>query len=380
MDKSEYLERIQGIAASMARAGFSGTLLSAEANVDYYCGFRHHAPWSLFARPYLLLINADARAALVTHSFLASEMERSAAVEDIRSYTRSGHAPVALVVEVMRELGMDRGRIGAELGYEQRLGMSWEDLHSLSEALSQVMFCDVSDQLWRQRMIKSPAELALLRQAVAITDHAFQACFAAARPGVSEKEIARVAAETMIHHGADRPGFVLVVSGIENYRRLSGKPTERQLQRGDMLWIDMGAVYQGYWADFCRAAVIGKPTSTQIDLHDTLLEVNQQCLDAVRIGQPVSRVAQTAESAFAARGVEASIGKGRIGHGIGLMATEPPHVALYEQTLMQEGLVFTIEPRVVNDAGIFNCEEELVVCFQGPELLTTAPRELTVID
>jgi Xaa-Pro aminopeptidase len=74
------------------------------------------------------------------------------------------------------------------------------------------------------------------------------------------------------------------------------------------------------------------------------------------------------------------LGKGRVGHGMGLMSTEPPHVALYEETVCEEGLAFTIEPRITNQNGVFNCEELLVVTKTGVEVLTTSPRNITYIN
>ena len=75
--------------------------------------------------------------------------------------------------------------------------------------------------------------------------------------------------------------------------------------------------------------------------------------------------------------MEVEVGAGRIGHGMGLMSTEPPHVAHYDATIMTPGLVFTIEPRFVNEHGIFNCEELVLVTERGGELLTTMARSLS---
>ena len=121
----------------------------------------------------------------------------------------------------------------------------------------------------------------------------------------------------MMHEGADRPGFIVATSGTENHRVLSGKPTDRPLTPGDMLWLDMSAVYRGYWSDFCRAAVNGEPTPAQLDAQRAILSVNQACLGAVRVGEPVKRVAQAAEDAFAGLGMNVKVGDGRIGHGMG---------------------------------------------------------------
>jgi Xaa-Pro aminopeptidase len=376
IEADEYLQRISRLATLAREAGLNGVVLGAESNVDYFSGFRHHAPWTLFARPFFEVISADGRATLVAHSFLVPEMERTSAIRDIRAYTRSGSAAIGPLADAIRALGMETGRVGAELGYEQRLGVSWEDFGLLQEVLPRASFVDASSLLWRLRMIKSPAEQTLLRRSAEVTRQAFEACFAAACPGVTEREIGRIAAETMIRQGAERPGFVLIASGAENYRCLSGKPTDRRLERGDMLWIDMGAVWEGYWSDFCRAGIIGRPTTEQRDSQKAILEVNQACIEAVKVGEPVKRVAQAAQAAFTRLGYDVRIGDGRIGHGMGLMSTEPPHTALYEDTIMENGLAFTIEPRFVTAAGVFNCEELVLVTPDGADLLTTAPRDL----
>jgi Xaa-Pro aminopeptidase len=380
IEKRDYLERISKVAARMRQADLDGILLTAESNIDYFSGFRHHAPWTLFARPFFQVISADGRSALLTHTFLEPEMRRTSAVSDVRTFAHSGDAPVDQLRSIMVELGIKSGKIGMELGYEQRLGINILDFRRLESELTAMEIVDASMLLWSLRMIKSPVEIAMMRKSAAVTAAAFKAAFAAAKPGMSEIEVCRTAADTMILEGAERPGFILVTSGKGNYHVLSGKPTERKLDTGDMLWIDMGAVVNGYWSDFCRAAYFGRPTPAIEDGQKIILDVNQAMIDATRPGQPISKVAAAAAAAFRRRGLNVDLGRGRIGHGMGLMSTEPPHVALYDDTICEEGLVFTIEPRITNEDGVFNCEELLVVTGTGVEVLTTSPRNITYIN
>ena len=371
----EYRARIGRLAALAADTGLDGVLLTAESNIDYFSGYRHHAPWTLFARPFFEVVTAGGDAALVAHAFLTPEMERTAAVREIRAYTKSGGGLDALL-DCLRELGLHRGRLGMELGDEQRLGMTQVELERLRAGLENVELADAAPLLWRLRMVKSPAEQALMRASAAITTRAMTAGFECAAPGITEREVARAVGEAMMRHGADRPGFVMMASGEDNHHVLSGKPTDRALESGDMLWMDLGSVYRGYWSDFCRACVIGGPSRAQIDAQAIIVEVNQACVDAVTPGEPMHRIPAAAEAAFARHGMEVRVGSGRIGHGMGLMSTEPPHVAHYDATIMTPGLVFTIEPRFVTEHGIFNCEELVLVTERGGELLTTMPRHL----
>jgi Xaa-Pro aminopeptidase len=377
--KAEYLSRIEKLSARMRQSGIDGVLLTAETNIDYFSGFRHHAPWTLFARPFFQIISANGRSALLTHTFLEPEMRRTSAVADIRTFTHSGDAPVGQLHEIMRELGIARGKIGMELGYEQRLGISLNDFRRLETELKGFAITDASMLLWSLRMIKSPAEIELMRKSSAVTAAAFEAGFKVAKPGMFEADVCRLCAETMVEQGAERPGFILVTSGAGNYGVLSGKPTDRKLQQDDMVWIDMGAVVNGYWSDFCRAAYFGRPTNALEEGQKLILDVNNAMIDATRPGEPVRKVAEAATAAFRSRGIDITLGSGRIGHGMGLMSTEPPHVALYEETICEEGLVFTIEPRVTNEYGVFNCEELLAVTKTGVDVLTTAPRNITYI-
>ena len=380
IEKSEYLVRIGKLAALLRQAGIDGVLLTAESNIDYFSGYRHHSPWTLFARPFFQIISADGRSALLTHTFLEPEMRRTSGVTDIRTFSASGDAPVAQVREIMSELGIKSGKLGMELGYEQRLGISLNDFRRFEAELKGITIVDASMMLWKLRMIKSPAEIELMRTSSDVTAAAFAAAFEAAKPGMTEAEVCRICAETMIERGAERPGLMLVTSGSENYHILSGKPTARKVQKGDMIWIDMGAVVNGYWSDFCRAAYFGKPTKELEDGQKLILDVNDAMIEATRPGQPVRKVAEAAEKTFHKLGAQVSLGSGRVGHGIGLMSTEPPHVALYEETLCEEGLIFTIEPRITNKQGVFNCEELLLVTKTGVEVMTTSPRNITYIQ
>src|SRR5258707_11383989 len=106
IEKSEYLDRIAKLSAKMRLQGLDGVLLTAESNIDYFSGFRHHAAWTLFARPFFQIISADGRSALLTHTFLEPEMRRTSAVADIRTFAASGDAPVAQGRQGIQKLGI----------------------------------------------------------------------------------------------------------------------------------------------------------------------------------------------------------------------------------------------------------------------------------
>jgi Xaa-Pro aminopeptidase len=380
LDPQEHCGRIDRLTRLLREQGIGAVVFTAESNIAYFSGFRSHAPWMTSARPNFMIISADGRTAMLGSGFVEPEMKRMSVVSDIRVYGQANGIPIDQIKDILREFGAQDGKIGMELGYEQRLDVSQIDYLKLTEALRPAEPVDISQVIWRLRMIKSPAEIALIKKACDITGTAMRACFDAARAGISERELGHIAATTMVAEGAERPGFVLVTSGAGNYHVMSGKPSDRRLQAGDVLWMDMGAVYDGYWSDFCRTAYIGHPQPLLDSDQALIIDVNSAAIEAVRIGVPMRDVAAAALTAFGKHGMEVKLGQGRIGHGIGLMSTEPPHLATFDETLCEEGLVFTIEPRFVREYGLFNCEEIVAVTPNGAELLTTAPRNITYIQ
>jgi Xaa-Pro aminopeptidase len=285
--------------------------------------------------------------------------------------------PIELVVDVFNELGLKAQRVGAELGYEQRLGMPINDFLSLQRALGDVSFVDASELLWKLRMIKSEAEINAHRQACELTTLAFEACYKQAKEGDSELDIAKTVTQTIVDGGGEL-GFTILCSGPGNYARVAGMPTGRVLRSGDLIWLDLGAVANGYWSDFCRAGVVGGPTDEQKRLQEVVVQITHKAMEQVHPGMKASELARACGRAAEEYNIDFSFEAGRLG-GIGLNSTEPPHIAVYDDTILEPGMVITIEPGIVNEHGTFIAEENLVVRPEGFELLSLSTRELRVL-
>lgn len=374
----EYRGRVERAIQTMEKGELDALLITAEANYNYFSGMRHFTPWTTFTRAVLLILPKEKPPVLIVQGFLREDATRDSWISDIRSYSELTGTPIGLLTDTLQELGLAEGRIGAELGFEQRLGVPYLDFVAIQEKLPKAKFVDASDVLWSLRIIKSEAEIDSLRRACQISDRAFQACFAGTGEGMSELDAARVANQTVLDLGGEI-GFNIVCSGPGNYSRVAGMPTDRLLQRGDMLWYDMGVIYNGYWSDYCRAGVIGGPTPEQERYQDLVVKVTKRGLEAIRPGVRASDVVRACGSAAEEFGLEFSFEAGRLGHGVGLMSTEPPHIAVYDDTKLQTGMVITLEPGVVNDSGAYIAEEIVAVTSDGHELLTTTTRELRAL-
>jgi Xaa-Pro aminopeptidase len=311
-------------------------------------------------------------------------------VDDIRTYSSFGALPFDMLKATCEELGLNTGRIGAELGTEQRLGLPYNDFVRITQELPGADFSDASDLFWGLRMVKSKAEVEYMRKACSISSQAFNTCFKSIRPGMTEKDAAKIIYDTAVEAGGTAV-WTLSNSGPYNYE--SGflpNPSEHVLEKGNLLWLDTGCKVNGYSSDFSRIAAIGEPSSDQKKMYEIVNGISDTAVEAIRPGIKASDLSRLCNREFEKAGLKEIWGDGdcssaqsnraqRVGHGIGMATTEPPHIALFDDTELKTGMVVTIEPTVVTKYGHFNIESNVLVTEDGPEVLSTATTELVVI-
>ncbi len=377
--REEYEARLGRAQALMQAQNIDALLITAEANYFYFTGHRTHSPWSTFTRPHVAVLTRDGGAAMIVHCFTRPEAESRSFVADVREYGSLVEDAAPQIKQALSDMGLASAVIGCELGYEQRLGLPMRAWEQIVSAFPRAKFVDASELLWRLRVVKSEAEVERLRKACQATSRAFEVCYSQAREGWTEEQVAVVMSKAMLDAGAEAPGFNIICSGKDDYQRISARPTRRALRKGDMLWVDASAVFDGYWSDFCRAAVPGGPSPEQVRLQRIAHEATMAAIEAIKPGVPVSMIAETCARELGNHGFNLTFDAGRCGHGLGLMSTEPPHVATYDPTILEEGMVITVEPGIVNEEGVFCIEENVAVTRDGFEILSGASRELYTI-
>jgi Xaa-Pro aminopeptidase len=374
-ERSEFTTRAARLQAALAETDLDALLVTNEANFNYLTGFVVAHSWVSFTRNLLAILPRQGSPVLLVPASLATEARRESWIERVEAHAVTGAAPIEQLVGLLRELGLDRGRIGAELGYEQRLNLSYVDFERLQAALPAARFVDAAPALWRVRAVKSAAEVACLRRACAILDAVYEQLFAEVRVGQTERRIAQRAKELMLAQGADRPGWVMLTSGRGEYHRTLGTPRDRAVQAGEMLWLDLSAIVNGYGSDFCRAGIFGGPSVEQAELQAKVYQATLAGVAAIRPGSPAAAVADACNAELARLGLT-PYRVGRLGHGLGLNSTEPPDVSAEDQTLLEPGMVITVEPTIIRDDGIFEVEEDVAVTTAGYELLSHSGPEL----
>ncbi|WP_436756937.1 M24 family metallopeptidase [Streptosporangium sp. V21-05] len=374
-----HTRRRANLAALLPAHEADAILVTGGVNVRYLTG--------LASSNAAVLVRADATATLATDSRYTGAARRVCA--DIEVIEESDVAGALLA------LPPGSGRTGIEADHMSvtdyfRLGGKHPRLSKVVESV---------------RVVKDDAELDLIRTACELTDRAFAEVLPGLRPGLTEKEVARALERRMIELGADGLAFDSIVASGPNGAIPHHSPSDRPLERGDLVTMDFGALYRGYHADMTRTVAIGEPAGWQRELYDL-----------VRAAQRAGRLAANAGAALhevdaAARDLIGEAGYGEffkhgLGHGVGLQIHEEPFLSPrkpgdapaspeglpeperssreperdHEHARLEDRVPVTVEPGVyLPGRGGVRIEDTLVVRDGGPELLTRTTKELLVL-
>jgi Xaa-Pro aminopeptidase len=385
----EYAGRVARARAEMTARGIDALLVTSKENVVYFTGLQTIG-WVSKHRPIVVLIpcDEDTPVTMILPESLMHVAHMTSWVPELRPWggwrvQNAPPDPIEGACRAAQELGLAGKRLGFELGYGQRLGMSQSDYDALRRGLGETTIVDGAEVLWQLRMIKSPREIERLRRACEATTKAFEAGFSALYAGMHEREIAGIMFSRMAAETDDRPGFMMVRSGVEKYATMNVLPFEKAMNEGDLVVVDAGAVYRDYWADFMRMASIGEPTAEQRRFFEATLASQQAGVECVRPGATAHEVFQTCYDVLVQRGLKEHATIERVGHGVGLDMHEPPSLARGSDVVIEEGMVLTVEPVFWDKPhariGNFALEDVVVVTQGGCELLSLFPKDLYVV-
>lgn len=235
-----------------------------------------------------------------------------------------------------------------------------------------------ADTVGALRMRKDEAEYAALKRNALIADTAMKAAWAVMRPGMTETQVADVVRDTFAQHEA-KSLFTIVGAG-PNGAYPHHHTGETVLKSGDAVVMDIGAGSEGFSSDITRMALIGDGPEGYADVHAVVERAVQAALAAARPGVKAHEVDD------AARGVIAEAGYGdyfvhRTGHGLGTEVHEPPFITASSQSVLDEGMVFSIEPGIYLPGRFgIRLEEIVILRADGPEILSDLPRDVERID
>lgn len=378
--RAEFETRLAKAQELMAGQGLDAILLTTEAEIRYFSGF-HTLFWQSPTRPWFLLLPAAGEPIAVIPEIGAALMRRTW-VRDIRTWSAPAPANdgLSLLTELLAPYAGQGRRLGLMKGHETALRMPLADYERLIAGLPGLEIGDATGLVRSLRMVKSEAEIEKTAHICAIASRSFgklDRLIHAGQPLVQAFKAFKIAC---LQEGADDVPYLVGGANHGGYIDVISPPSERPLQRGDIVMMDTGSVFDGYFCDFDRNYAIGAADEASKRAYDVAYRATEAGLEAARPGVTCAQLFRAMQAVISeADNQDGDVG--RMGHGLGMQLTEWPSHAAFDETILAENMVITLEPSLSYGAGRIMVHEENIVVRDGPPSLlsTRAPRELPVI-
>jgi Xaa-Pro aminopeptidase len=378
--EAEFATRTANAQALMEKEGLAGILLMTEPELRYFSGF-HTLFWQSPTRPWFLFVPATGKPIAVIPEIGADLMRRSW-LDDVRTWSapRPEDDGIGLLTDLLSPLAREGAAIGVMKGHETSLRMPLGDWERFVAALPGLHVADATRLVQSLRMVKSPAEIEKLAHICSIGSGTFARVPDFVAEGMPLEEVFRAFRREALLQGADDAPYVVGAAEPGGYGDVISPPSRRPLQAGDVLMLDTGCTWDGYFCDFDRNWAIGRADHMARRAYDTLWRATEAGIAAARPGQTCRDLFNAMSKVIAE--MDVSNGDiGRLGHGLGMQLTEQPSHAAFDETVLKEGMVLTLEPSLSYGQGLMMVHEEnIVMRSTSAELLTArAPQDLPVI-
>ncbi|HOL50750.1 MAG TPA: Xaa-Pro peptidase family protein [Armatimonadota bacterium] len=348
--------RLGKLRAQFRERDIDGFIIASYENRYYMSGFSGTAG--------TLVISAD-DAVLIT-DFRYVEQAKAQAPE-FRVIMHKGPM-VDTVKEVVAGMGLKR------VGFESAR-ITFSEYALIRDALEGVELVPEKDVVESLRMIKSDEEIALIAEACRITDAAFDHILGYIKPGVTESEIANELVSFMVKHDV-KPSFDFIVASGERSALPHGVASDKIIEPGDFVTLDFGGFYRRYTSDMTRTVVVGTPTEEQKAIYDLVLRAQLESIDAAKAGTTGKEVDSVARGIIEDAGHGEHFGHG-LGHSVGLEIHENPRFSPADSSLIEPGMVLSVEPGVyVPGWGGVRIEDLVVITDGEARVLSSSPKNL----
>ncbi|WP_170427916.1 M24 family metallopeptidase [Ruegeria arenilitoris] len=367
-ETSEFSARTEHAQRRMEQAGLSALLLTTEPEIRYFTGYLTRF-WESPTRPWFLILPVSGKPIAVIPSIGAALMAQTW-VEDIRTWS----APdldddgVSLLADTLREVCPEDAAIGLPDGHETHVRMPLADLNRLQQEVGNRVLGSDGGILRTLRMVKSPAEIAKIETACAIAGQAFQRVPEIAREGVALDEVFRRFQMLCLDEGADWVPYLAGGAEQSGYTDVISPARATALTPGDVLMLDTGLVWDGYFCDFDRNWSIGAASPQVSDAYATLIEASDAAFEAARPGATAAELFHVMNKVLSRTSGET--GAGRLGHGLGMSLTEWPSLIPADHTVLEPGMVLTLEPGIAVGDKILVHEENIVITEGAPRFIS----------
>lgn len=257
--------------------------------------------------------------------------------------------------------------------------MNVERYEKLSTLFPKASFVSAEEKLRKLRMIKEAEELKIIEEACALADYAVEVGVSEIKEGKTELEILSAIEYALKKKGVTEMSFATMVLTGANAASPHGNPGLTKVQKGDLVLFDLGVVVDRYCSDITRTVAYGDINNKQKEIYDTVLKAQLATIEASKPGVSAAVVDLTARRIIADAGF-GDYFPHRLGHGLGISVHEYPSMTETNQLILEEGMVYTIEPGIyVPEVAGVRIEDDVYVTADGVKVLTKYPKELQII-
>ncbi|MGQ0569148.1 MAG: M24 family metallopeptidase [Armatimonadota bacterium] len=361
------------LADLVQESGYDAVVATSLANVYYASGSLIMTQVSIPDRLAAVVWPARRDPVFVVCSIEASLAERDSWIGDIRTYEEFVTSPAALIAEVLMQAAQPCRKVGVEMRH-----LTAHYMDELRRTLPSVDFIACEGLFDRARAVKEPDEVSRLTSAAQATDKAIWEAFATATPGRREREIAADFQRRLLDNGSDTIAFCVLGSG-ENTALAHPFASERVMRDGDLLRVDVGGSFQGYYSDLARTMVVGKASDHQRDVYRRLWEVHETVIRAVRPGVQARELYHLCAATFQRLGL--SFKMSHIGHSLGIELPESPMLKPQDDTELVPGMVLAVEPMHFEPTGErYHVEDLVEVTTSGHRVVSRVGKWETLFE
>ena len=348
--------------AAMHVGGHDALVALSVDNVTYTAGFTVPSHVSNRFRRTVTVIAGDSFGCQIVVSVEENLARMRSRFADVRAYDQFTEDAADVLADALIEAGAGEGRIAIELDY-----MPAHDYLRLAERLPRARFEHARDLYFRARMIKTADELAVLRRVGELTEEVMGTILGELRPGLGERDAARRITDLIMDGGCQ--GVKVQVGSGERSGIVNCTPSERAMEAGDVVRVEILGDMDGYRSNVTRTAVLGPPTDEQKRIWSILIRARDACKAILGPGTPVAELYRTYVDACRSEGIEPTLRF--LGHGIGQTIHEEPYITESRDIVLEPHITHTMEPLYMLPGRMgFHVEDMYVITDDGFDAIT----------
>ncbi|AIF66772.1 M24 family metallopeptidase [Terribacillus saccharophilus] len=353
------MEKIEKLRALMEKKNLDAFIVTSAQNRRYISGFTGSAG--------LLIITKSKQLFITDFRYIEQATEQAPDFEIIEhKQSIIQEAAAQLLKEGAQQAGFEHEDVTFAL-YQQFQNAVHADLIPSSGLIEEL------------RLIKSEAELAIMKTAAEIADAAYTHILTFVKPGMKEIEVSNELEFFMRKQGATQSSFDTIVASGYRSALPHGVASDKEIQKGELVTLDYGALYNGYCSDITRTFAVGEISDKLREIYDIVLEANLRGVAGVKPGITGKEADALTRDYISEKGYGQYFGHST-GHGLGMDVHESPALSFRSDTVLKPGMVVTVEPGIyIPEVGGCRIEDDLVLTADGSERLTFSTKDLITL-